>query len=917
MRTHRVWAGLLSVALGMVGGWSAACNAAQQSIAMLTRARTAAFPSTPAYQPAAVARDLAVIHHSITAHTVEVVVDSARRIQALSAYSQAVSNPQSPWFHHFLTPQELDQRFGPTPAILKAAESRMTQAGWHVLSHQGLIVTARVPSRAQHPGFPVSPDIWSLSGFQDHGVVPAPLSVRVHPPAPTLSPVRASVAHSAIRPDFSLVNEKFHKPPVVLQQTTESNGDVVSVMSWNPFVATKVPAGLPINLFVTVEDPQGNFLPIANISNLNDSDNSLVSYGAQAMPDSSNTLWQLPLAAWRDVPPGDLLTLAVTLNSGVNLNASFPLPAFTGPATALTPLDGQQTNWLSGLATMPAGPAPVALFAVGTPPSLKDLALYLAQNNPRTPMPKVTFHYEDGATPTEYGATGDTDEAELDLQALAGAAPGAPIEDYVFPENDRKDPLISYLTDLSQQSQVKIASISYGFFGENPTTLATLMDALTAEGITVIEASGDQGAWNGGNDPGPVGLSSLEQIPSVLSVGGLDIAAPATTNSSGSTVTLTGKPIVKAWGGDYLNGIPLAVAQAYTNQNAASSGGYSTKTPVPSWENGFLPASAPGFGVPILSSMAGYPGLSGYLDGQNVVYGGTSLAAPLTAGWLDDVETLLNLSTTGVGNLNPLLFLAAKTTPTAFTQAEWGADGVYTVTSSQAGTWNPITGLGLINWGSFLTHYNALVPEASPSVTLVNPRNVVINHPATLHAYVRGMVRPTFQFSYQSPETAAWTTSGPFSSQNQFVFTPKVPGLYLTRVVVKSATGRVLVRESFVRATTTQPMVEGLSVNSSIHIHRNSPGETVTILARAQDVGHHPQYQFLVTDPGGHVHLLHPWSALNVIKLSLVKPGRYVLTVEALDQAEVLQHNWAATFRRTLTFAVGLSMTTASLPPAR
>ncbi|MCY0878804.1 MAG: protease pro-enzyme activation domain-containing protein [Firmicutes bacterium] len=909
MVRHRVWAGILAAAAVAVGGWPAIGEAAQHPVPLRERPATT-LPATPAYQPSAVQRALAVLRHSASSHTIELVVDSPRRIRALEAYSAAVSNPQSPDFHRFLSPQALDARFGPTASVLRAVAARLTQAGWRVEGRQGLVVTAVVPASSAHPRLPVSPDIWSMSGFQKHGVILAPLTV-APPRVPKDRALRGAARPAATAaPDFSLANEKFHAPPVVLQQTTEANGDVVSIMSWNPRVATQVPAGLPINLFVTVEDPQGNFLPIANISNLNDSDNSLVSYGAEAMPDSSNTLWQIPLAAWRDVPPGDLLTLTATLDSGVNLNASFPLPAFTGSATALTPLDGQQANALSGLTALPSNPAPVALFAIGTPPSLKDLALYLDQNSPRTPVPKVTFHYEDGATPTEYGAAGDTDEAELDLQALAGAAPGAPIEDYIFPENDRKDPLISYLTDLSQQTEVKIASISYGFFGENLSTLTVLMDALTAEGITVVEASGDQGAWNGGSDPGPVGLSSLEQIPSVLSVGGLDIAAPAKLGSSGSTIVLTGPPIAKAWGGDYLNGIPVAVAQAYTNQNAASSGGYSTKIPVPSWEASLVAKTAPGFGVPILASLAGYPGLSGYLGGQNVVYGGTSLAAPLTAGWLDDVESLLNLSSTGLGNLNPLLFEAAKTSPTLFTQAQWGANGVYTVTSSQPGSWNPVTGLGLLNWGGFLTRYNTLVPTASPSLTLVGPRQASIGHAVTLEAYVRGMVRPLFQFSYLNPATDLWTTSGPFGAPNHYAITPKIPGLYVTRVVVKSATGRTLVRESSFLATTTLPMVEGLTLASSLKTDAATGAANLTVLARAEDVGHHPEYQFWLTGPGGRTRLVHAWSPLNVLKLTLRTPGRYHLTVDALDRTEVAQHNWAAMYRRTLTFSVGLSMAT-------
>ncbi len=861
-------------------------------------------PSTPAYQSDVVTRDLHVIASSDSGHTVDVVVDSPRRVDALDAYAAATTNRQSPLFHRFLSPRQLNRRFGPTLSMVSQAESRMKAAGWRILSRQGMVVTARVPAAAAHPGFPVSQDIWSVSGFQPHGLIRSPslessMPVAVHRDATAarnLISVRASAT--------SLSAENFNKPPVVVQQTTEANGDIVSIMSWNPLVQSSVPAGLPINLFVTVQDSDGNFLPIENVDNLDDSDGSLVSYGTSAMPDSSNTLWQVPIAAWQDIAPGDLFTLQVVLTGGVNLNAAFPLPAFTGPATVLTPLDAQQLNELSGLPEPSKNPGGIALFAIGSPPSIKNLQLYLAQNNPVTPTPHVQFEYEDGATPSEYGATGDSQESQLDLEAAAGAAPGATIYDYIYPENDSNDPLIAFLTDLSEQSTAKIASLSYGFFGENLTTLSTLMSALTAEGITVLEASGDQGAWDAGSDPGPVGLSSLEQIPSVLSVGGVDLAAPAKTSASGNTVSIDGPVIADAWGGDFLNGIPVAIAQAYTNQNAASSGGYSTTVPIPSWEKAFLPSGSPGFGVPIIASLAGYPGMSGYLQGQNVIFGGTSLASPLTAGWLDEVEASLDLTHEGLGDINPLIFGAATSLPNLFNQVLWGQDGVYSVTNTQAGSWNPLVGLGMIDWGQFLLDYNTLVPNASTAISLaVNPR-VAVGQTESMTAYVRGIANPLFRFFYRSPQTGSWKSSGAFATPESYSFVPVVPGVYDVRVQVRNKVGRLFTAQQSVLAWTSAPMVSGLTVQSSALGHLLKVGDSWTIAAHALDSGTHPEYQFRIVGSGLKAHILRGWSANSVLVLKNLKAGTYAVTVDALDRVEVDHHNWAATFRQTVRATV-------------
>ena len=288
-------------------------------------------------------------------------------------------------------------------------------------------------------------------------------------------------------------------------------------------------------------------------------------------------------------------------------------------------------------------------------------------------MPSVTYEYFDGATASMTNS-GDAMESNLDIQAIASVDPGAKIDEYVYPASTDTDTFVAMLTTLSQQTSIKIASFSYGFFGEDSSTVATLVAACNAEGITLIDGSGDNGAWETGTDPGPIGVESNDGQPGITTVGGLDMAAPAVFDASGNMTSVSGPAIAKAWGGDYLNGLPLIVSQDYTAPNAASTGGYGTSS-IPSWQQGFLPSTATGIGVPDISSLAGSPGLAGVYQGQQAALGGTSLSAPLTAGWLDDVEGSLGVGSSGMGNINPLIFEAASQHPSDFIQALWGANG--------------------------------------------------------------------------------------------------------------------------------------------------------------------------------------------------------------------------------------------------
>ncbi|AEJ39614.1 peptidase S8/S53 subtilisin kexin sedolisin [Sulfobacillus acidophilus TPY] len=847
-------------------------------------------PHTPAYAKTLLHQDFSALATLHGPRTVDVVVDTEKRMAALAAYTAAVSTPGNPLYHHFLSPSAVEARFGPTPADIQSAEAALTAAGWSVTGVAGFIMKATI-SHPNHAGMPVSPAIWAVSGLLPHGLI--------RPQATKITTLSAPLA-----------NLGFNEPPAVIQQTRDSAGDIISVLSWNPHMASQVPAGLPLNIFVMAQTSIGTPIAISHVDQITDTNSNLGVAGAQAMPGTQNTLWQVPIAGFTAQPAGDIVQIAVTLANGETATANFTLPAITGNATILSPFTPSQVDQVDGWSTFPANTPPVAVLTIGQPPSLADLSATLTQS--QWSPPGVTFHYEDGASNNETGTANEYTEAELDLEAVASAAPHSPIEEYVYPDSDPNDPLVGFLTQLTQQTAAKIASLSYGFYGEDPATLSSLMNILTAEGVTVVQASGDQGAWNGGSDPGPAGLSQLEQIPSVLSVGGLDTAAPATLDANGNVVNINGPAIFKAWGGDYMNGLPPAVAQAYTSQNAASSGGYSTTIPVPSWESPFLPANASGFGVPIIAAPAGAPGFSGYQGGQQAIFGGTSLAAPLTAGWLADAETLMGTSQSGMGNINPLLFQTAQAHPSLFTQALWGSNGVYSVTSPSPGSWNPVTGLGMVNWSGLALADATSPASVTPTLSLKAPATT-IGQLATLSADINGVSSAKYQFWLKNPANGTWISSGPYSSNAQFQFRPSIAGNWEAVVYALLPQGTTLMANTTLSVSPTGSMVTSLTITTASASPFVNPGQTVTISADGTDTGNQPEYQFWLRGPNDQWRLVQNYSSTESLSLLNLQPGSYAISVYALDAAQVAAHAWNQAYTETTVIYVG-SNVAASVP---
>ena len=258
------------------------------------------------------------------------------------------------------------------------------------------------------------------------------------------------------------------------------------------------------------------------------------------------------------------------------------------------------------------------------------------------------------------------------IEIAAAVAPKATIAIYFAPNTSQGflDAITTAVHDKINKPSV--ISISWGS-AESNWTLQSMtqrdqaFQAAAAIGVTVCCAAGDNGCGDGVAD-GKVHVDFPASSPYALGCGGTKIVA------SGLTIT---SEIV--WN---------------EGSKSATGGGVSATFGLPSYQAkaNVPPAAQPdhhiGRGVPDVAGDA--DPASGYqvrVDGQNLVFGGTSAVAPLWAGLIALMKQRLSKP---VGFLNPLIYgsLAGKG---LFNDVSSGNNGAY---SASAG-WDACTG-----WGS-------------------------------------------------------------------------------------------------------------------------------------------------------------------------------------------------------------------------
>lgn len=219
-------------------------------------------------------------------------------------------------------------------------------------------------------------------------------------------------------------------------------------------------------------------------------------------------------------------------------------------------------------------------------------------------------------------------EVTLDIMMAAYMAPG--LSKIVVYEGSTPNDI---LNRMATDNTAKQLSSSWGFGGVNTTT-EQIFKQFVAQGQTFLQASGDDGAYNG-----PV-MTPSDQ-PNVTSVGGTSL----TTAGSGGLWLAE-----SAWSG--------------------SGGGISTTYPIPAYQQGLNLGANGGSGtmrnIPDVALTGDVQIFLIQNNGQPVSVGGTSAATPLWAGYvaLANQQAAAN-GKAPVGFLNPLLYAIGKTSSVA------------------------------------------------------------------------------------------------------------------------------------------------------------------------------------------------------------------------------------------------------------
>ncbi len=312
--------------------------------------------------------------------------------------------------------------------------------------------------------------------------------------------------------------------------------------------------------------------------------------------------------------------------------------AGSGPGGGLSPSDIKTAYSLQ--TTADGTGQTVALFELdGYTPS--DIRAYEAQFG----LPQVTL--QNILVGSATGAAGTlTDEVTLDIELAQALAPNIG-RILVYEAPNSESAVLDCYSRIANDNLAKQISTS---FGEPESVAVTNLTAaenrifqqMAAQGQSVFAASGDLGAYDDGTT---LSLDDPGSQPYVTSLGGTSLA----TNGTGGPYA--GET---AWGVPYSVSDPASGTGGY---GIGGGGGFSTLWPTPSYQTA-LPLASAGRSVPdVALDSDPQTGYAVYTGGKWAVFGGTSAAAPLWAGF----NALVNQGRAAagkapVGFLNPLLY---------------------------------------------------------------------------------------------------------------------------------------------------------------------------------------------------------------------------------------------------------------------
>lgn len=415
----------------------------------------------------------------------------------------------------------------------------------------------------------------------------------------------------------------------------------------------------------------------------------------------------------------------------------------------LTPGDVNTIYNLKPLLASAVNGSNVTIGVVGqTAISLSDVAAFRSAAGLPANPPQVSY------TPSNLGTSNnDLAEAQLDVEWSGAIAPNATIQ-YIATTNA--------LTSLQNAIEnfatpPKIISISYGLCEQEAGDAAVYtfdgyFQQAGVQGQTIVSAAGDSGATDCDYNSFPNAADGLavdfpSSSPNVTGIGGTEFNEGSgnywnSTNGSDGSSALSYIPEA-VWN-------ESVVAETSGGTSLASGGGgasiFFTK---PSWQTGRgVPADAVR-DVPDLALNAavyhdGYlicvsgSCSSGFASTGSV--GGTSVGAPVFAGMLALVEQKNNF-TSGLGNINPMLYGLAAGTTSVFHDITGGDNrspcvvGSPNCTSSPIGYtattgYDPASGWGSVDGNNLASLWTTVKPTGSAATTGTNPSLTTVGLPA-------------------------------------------------------------------------------------------------------------------------------------------------------------------------------------------
>jgi subtilase family serine protease len=381
--------------------------------------------------------------------------------------------------------------------------------------------------------------------------------------------------------------------------------------------------------------------------------------------------------------PLNTTTATITSPSSVALP-----PAYNGSATPFAPCGytPAQLRGAYGLtsANTGAGQTVAIIDAYASPTIVQDANQYFA-NHGGSLFPSLTgsnftqvvapgtYHHPESLAQDPQGWSG---EETLDVEAVHSMAPGAHIV-YVGAPNNYQD-LDAALNHVVDNHLASIVTNSYGWSSEAlPAGYITpyyeIMQQAVAEGIGVYFSSGDNGDETDG--VGGAAAATPDWPASsdlVTAVGGTALAVDANNARTAEWGWETGKSKLAGTSANNLSWTPAAPGKYLYG----SGGGTSRLFAQPWYQAGVVPTSMATAGGNRAQPMRVVPDVSalgdpntGMLIGQTQQFpdgstkyseyriGGTSLASPLFAGIMADVQAARG---SVIGFANPLLYAATN-----------------------------------------------------------------------------------------------------------------------------------------------------------------------------------------------------------------------------------------------------------------